>query len=79
MQVFTGDAEMTSVAMMLKDKVPVNASLDVAEAHDLMEIEKLSKTMTEIRAHVAGKATRDRKAAVQKRNDKSTCVRQNFK
>jgi hypothetical protein len=63
MQVFTGHAETTSLALMLKDNVPVNAPLDFIKAQKLMEVEKLSRAMTEIHAHVAGKATRDRKAA----------------
>jgi Chromo (CHRromatin Organisation MOdifier) domain len=36
-----------------------------------MEVEKLSKAMTEIQAQVAEKSTRDRNAAIQKHNDKS--------
>jgi hypothetical protein len=56
---------------MLKDNVPVNAPLHFIKAQNLMEVEKLSKAMTEIHAHVAEKATRDRKAAIQKHNDKT--------
>jgi hypothetical protein len=56
---------------MLEDNVPVNAPLDFIQAQKLMEIEKLSKAMTEIHAQVAEKATRDRKAASQKHNDKT--------
>jgi hypothetical protein len=74
MQVFTGRAETTPLALMLKDNVPVNAPLDFIKAQKLMEFEKLSKAMTEIHAQVAEKATRDRKACIQKHNDK-TCVR----
>jgi Chromo (CHRromatin Organisation MOdifier) domain len=51
--------------------VPVNAPLDFIKAPKLMEVEKLSKAMTEIHAQVAEKATRDRKAAIQKHNDKT--------
>jgi hypothetical protein len=36
-----------------------------------MEVEKLSKAMTDIHAQVAEKATPDRKAAIQKHNDKT--------
>jgi hypothetical protein len=36
-----------------------------------MEVEKLSKAITEIHAQVAKKDTRDRKAAIQKHNDKT--------
>jgi hypothetical protein len=56
---------------MLKDNVPVNAPLDFIKAQKLMEVEKLSKAMTEIHAQVAEKATRDRKAAIRKHNDKT--------
>jgi hypothetical protein len=55
----------------LKDNVPVNAPLDFIKAQKLMEVEKLSRAMTEIDAQVAEKATRDRKAAIQKHNDKT--------
>jgi hypothetical protein len=71
MQVFTGHAETTPLALMLKDNVPVNAPLDFIKAQKLMEVEKMSKAMTEIHAQVAEKATRDRKAAIQKYNDKT--------
>jgi hypothetical protein len=56
---------------MLKDNVPVNAPLNFIKAQKLMEVEKLSKAMTEIHAQVAEKATRDRKAAIKKHNDKT--------
>jgi hypothetical protein len=36
-----------------------------------MKVEKLSKSMMEIHSQVAEKATRDRKAAIQKHNDKT--------
>jgi hypothetical protein len=36
-----------------------------------MEVEKLSKAMTEIRAQDSEKATRDRKTSIQKYNDKT--------
>jgi hypothetical protein len=71
MQVFTGHAETTPLALMLKDNVPVNAPLDFIKAQKLMEVEKLLKAMTEIHAQVAKKSTRDRKAAIQKHNDKT--------
>jgi hypothetical protein len=63
---------------MLKDNVPVSAALDFINAQKLMEAEKLSKAMTEIHAQVAEKATRDRKAAVQKHNDKTHVRSPNF-
>jgi uncharacterized protein YueI len=71
MQVFTGHAETTPLALMLKDNVPVNAPLDFIKAQKLLEVEKLSKAMTEIHAQVPEKATRNRKAAIQKHNDKT--------
>jgi hypothetical protein len=43
-----------------------------------MEVEKLSKAMTEIHAQVAEQATRDRKAAIQKHNDKTHVRSPNF-
>jgi hypothetical protein len=70
-RVFTGHAETTPLALMMKDNVPVNAPLDFVKAQKLMQIEKLTKAMTEIHAQVAEKATRDRKAAIQKHNDKT--------
>jgi hypothetical protein len=78
MQVFTVHAETTPLALMLKDNVPVNAPLDFIKTQKLMEVEKLSKAMTEIRAQVAEKATRDRKAAIQKHNDKTHVRSPNF-
>jgi uncharacterized protein YjcR len=78
MQVFTGHAETTPLALMLKDNVPVNAPLDYIKAQKLMKVEKLSKAMTEIHAQVAEKATHDRKAAIQKHNDKTHVRSPNF-
>jgi Chromo (CHRromatin Organisation MOdifier) domain len=78
MQVFTGHAEITPLALMLKDNVPVNAPLYFIKAKKLMEVEKLSKAMTEIHAQVAKKATRDRKAAIQKHNVKTHVRSPNF-
>jgi hypothetical protein len=69
-QVFTGHAETTPLVLILKDNVPVNAPLNFIKAQKLMEVEKLSKAMIEIHAQVAEKATRDRKAAIQKHNEK---------
>jgi hypothetical protein len=43
-----------------------------------MEVEKLSKTMMDIHAQVAEKATRDRKATIQKPNDKTHVRSPNF-
>jgi Integrase core domain len=71
MQVFTGNAKTTPLALVLKDDVPVSAPLDFIKAQKLMKAEKLSKAMTEIHAQVAEKATRDLKAAIQKHNDKT--------
>jgi hypothetical protein len=78
MQVFTGHAETTPLALMLKDNVPVNATLDFIKAQKLMELEKLSKAMTEIHAQVAEESTRDRKAAVQKHYEKTHVRSPNF-
>jgi hypothetical protein len=79
MKVFTGHAETTPLALMLKDNVPVNAPLDFIKAQKLMEVENLSKAMTEIHAQVAEEATRDRKAAIQKHSDKTHLRSPNFK
>jgi hypothetical protein len=62
---------------MLKDNVPVNAPLDFIKAQKLMEVEKMSKAMTEIHAQVAVKVTRELKAAIQKHNDKTHVQSQN--
>jgi hypothetical protein len=78
MQVFTGHAETTLLALMLRDNVPVNAPLDFIKAQKVIEVEKLSKAMTEIHAQVAEKATRDGKAAIQKYNDKTHVRSSNF-
>jgi hypothetical protein len=78
MQVFTGHAETTPLALMLKDNVPVNAPLDFIKAQKLMKVENLSEAMTEIHEQVAEKATRDRKAAIQKHNDKTHVRSPNF-
>jgi hypothetical protein len=78
MQVFTGDAKYTPLSLMLKNNVPVNAPLDFIKAQKLMEVKKLSKAMTEIHAQVAEKATRDRKAAIQKHNDETHVRSPNF-
>jgi hypothetical protein len=45
MQVFTGHAETTPLALMFMDNVPVNAPLDFIKAQKLMEVEKLSKAI----------------------------------
>jgi hypothetical protein len=71
MQVFTGHAETTPLALMLKDNVPVNTPLAFIKAQKLIKVEKTSKAMTEIHAQVVEKATRDRKTAIQKNNDKT--------
>jgi hypothetical protein len=43
-----------------------------------MEVEKLSKAMTEIHAQMAEKATRDRKAAIREHNYKTHVRSPNF-
>jgi hypothetical protein len=79
MQVFSKDAEATTLALMLKDNVSVNAPLDIIKAQKLMEVEKLSKAMTEIHSQVAEKFTRDRKAAIRKHNYKTHVRSPKFK
>jgi hypothetical protein len=71
MQVFTGHADTTPLALMLKDNVSVSAPLDFIKTQKLMEVVNMSKAMTEIHAQVAKKSTRDRKAAIQKHNEKT--------
>jgi hypothetical protein len=78
MQVFTGYAETTPLALMLKDNVPVREPLDFIKAQKRMEVEKLSKAMTEIHAQVAEKTTRDLKAAIQKHKEKTHVRSPNF-
>jgi hypothetical protein len=63
---------------MLKDNEPVSAPLDFIKAQKLMEVEKLSKAMTEIHAQVAEKATRDLIVAIRKHNDKTHGRSPNF-
>jgi hypothetical protein len=78
MQVFTGHAETSPLALILNNDVPVNVPLDFIKVQKRMEVEKLSKAMTEIYAQVAEKATRDRKASIQKHNDKTHVRSPNF-
>jgi transposase InsO family protein len=78
MQVFTGHAETTPLALMLKYNVPVNAPLDFIKSQKLMEVEKPSNSIMEIHAEVAEKATRHCKAAIQKHNDKTRVRSPNF-
>jgi hypothetical protein len=47
MQVFTGHAETTPLALMLRNNVPVNSLRDFIKAHKLMKAKKLSQTMAE--------------------------------
>jgi hypothetical protein len=53
MQVFARHAESIPLALMLKENVPANAPLDFIKAQKLMEVENMSKAMTEIHAQVA--------------------------
>jgi hypothetical protein len=78
MQVFTGHSETTLLALMLKDDGSVNAPLDFIKTQKLVEVEKLSKAMTDSHAQVADKCTRDRKAAIQKHNYKTHVRSPNF-
>jgi Chromo (CHRromatin Organisation MOdifier) domain len=68
------DKEQLELPMEEQDHQP----LDFIKAQKLMVVEKLSKAMTEIHAQVAEKATRDRKAAIQKHNDKPHVQSPNF-
>jgi hypothetical protein len=77
-QVCTGHAESTPLALMLKNNVPVNAPLEFVKAQKRMGFEKMSKPMAEIHAQVAEKATRHRKAAIQKHIDKTHVRSPNF-
>jgi uncharacterized protein YueI len=77
-QVFSGHAETSPLALMLKDNVPVNAPLYFIKVQKLEEVEKLSKAMTEIHAQMVEETTRDRKAAIQKHNDKAHVRSPNF-
>jgi uncharacterized protein YueI len=43
LQVFTEHAETTPLALMLKDKVPVDAPFYFIEAQKVMKVEKLSR------------------------------------
>jgi hypothetical protein len=40
MQVFTGHAETIPLALMLKDNLPVNTTLDFVKAQSLVEVER---------------------------------------
>jgi hypothetical protein len=81
MQVFTGHAETTPLALTLKDNVPVDAPLDFIKAQNITEVEKLSKAMTEIYAQAAEKATRDRqfKMLFRSTTTRRTCGRRTSK
>jgi hypothetical protein len=48
------------------------------KAQKFMEVDKLSRKMTEIHAQVADKATSDSKAAIQKHNDETHMRSPNF-
>jgi hypothetical protein len=50
MKVFTGHAGTTPLALMLNENMPFNAFI---KAQKLLEVEKLSKAMTDIHAQVA--------------------------
>jgi hypothetical protein len=63
---------------MLKEDAPVNAPLDFIKSQNLMRVEKLSKAMTEIHAQVVERDTRDRKAIIQKHNDRTHVRSPNF-
>jgi hypothetical protein len=71
MQVFTGHAKTTPLALMLKDNVPFNEPLYFIKAQKIVVVEKLFKAIVQIHAQVAENDTRDQKAAIQKHNDKT--------
>jgi hypothetical protein len=50
MQAITGHAETTSLALMLKDNLSVNAPLDFIMSQKFLKVGRLSKAMTEIHA-----------------------------
>jgi hypothetical protein len=56
----------------------LDATLDPIKAQKLMEVENLSKSLTVIHAKVGDKAPCDRKAAIQKQNDKTHARSSNF-
>jgi hypothetical protein len=75
MQVFTGHAGTTPLALMLKDNVPV---FDFIKVQMVMEVEMLPKVMTDIHAQVTEKATCDSKSSIQKHDDKTQVRSPNF-
>jgi hypothetical protein len=79
MQVFTGHAETTPLALMLKDNVPVSAPLDFIRAQKLMDVEKLSKAITEIHAQVAEKPRVIVKLLFRSTTTRRTCGRRTSK
>jgi hypothetical protein len=78
MQFFTKNAATTSLALMLKDNVRVSALLEFIKGEKLVELEKQSRAMTKIHAQASGKASRHRKASIQKHNDKTHVRSPNF-
>jgi hypothetical protein len=60
---------------MLKDNVPFNAPLDFIKAQKLMEVERLSKALTEIQAQVAEKPRVIAKRLFRSTMIRSTCGR----
>jgi hypothetical protein len=75
MQVFTGHAESTPLALMLKDNVPASAPLDFIKAQKLTEVEKLSKAMTVIHAQVAEKLRVTARLLLRSKTTRRTCGR----
>jgi hypothetical protein len=76
-QVFTEHAATITLALML-NTVPGNAPLVFIKAQRLIDVEKLSNTVTETHAQVEEKTTRDRKDAIKKHNDKTHVRSPNF-
>jgi hypothetical protein len=79
MQVLTGHAETTPLALMWKNSVPVSTLLDFIKAQKLMEVEKLSKSMTEIHAQMADKLRLIERLLFRSMTTRRTCGRRTFK
>jgi hypothetical protein len=71
MQVLTGHAKTTPLALLLMGNVLVNEPLEYIEAQKRMIVDKLSRTMAEIHAQVVEKTTRDLKVAIEYHNNKT--------
>jgi hypothetical protein len=77
-QAFSGHAKTTPLPLMLKDNVSINAPHNYIKVQKLIEFEEPSKALAEIHAQMAEKSSRDRKAAIQKHNEKTHVRSPNF-